>query len=147
MTTTRNPLNHAPMLPTNDMRIEVDVTAASGAPDRLGGVAFRLLPTNEFYDFVVRPTGEFGLGKNKAGKFTAIVDYTMHPAVKKGIGQTNHLRVDAVGDTITAYVNGQQVHQFKDPDFKLGIVALEAGSGKNNAEAVIHFDNLVITRP
>ena len=69
-----------------------------------------------------------------------------HSAVNMGNAQ-NHIRADCIGDTLTLYVNGQQVSTVQDAAFTSGgDVGIFAGT-YDTPGADIHFDNFVVTAP
>jgi hypothetical protein len=70
---------------------------------------------------------------------------TYSPAIVPGI-LPNHLRFDCVGETLTAYVNSQQVAQVQDADHIEGDVGLLAGTFDGPGVEII-FDNFIVTNP
>jgi hypothetical protein len=59
------------------------------------------------------------------------------------LGEINHLKVIAVGDTILIYVNGSLVSQVQDANATSGGIALLTQALE--ADSQIIFDNLKIT--
>ena len=66
-------------------------------------------------------------------------------AINQG-NATNRLRADCIGQTLTLYVNDQQVFQTSDSQFSSGDVGLIAGTF-DVAGTDIHFDNFVVRKP
>ena len=58
----------------------------------------------------------------------------------------NRLRVEALGQTISLYVNDEPLYQFSDTAYSSGTIALDAGTFVQ-PKAQVAFDNLVVRRP
>jgi hypothetical protein len=69
------------------------------------------------------------------GTEEVLVDWT--PAAGLLPSQANRIMLDARGDLLTAYINGEQVAQVRDSDIAGGGYALLAGPG-----VAVRFDNL-----
>jgi len=96
----------------NDVRIEVDATKSAG-PDNNGfGVICRYTDKDNFYKFVVTNDGYAGISQVSNGNVTVISSpdgkiQTVNN-INKGAA-SNHIRADCIGNTLTLYVNGNQV--------------------------------------
>jgi hypothetical protein len=66
-------------------------------------------------------------------------------SIKQG-SETNLIRFDCKGDTLTLYVNGIQLDSRQDVDFTQGDVGLLAGSNKNPGVQIV-FDNFKVYQP
>jgi hypothetical protein len=60
--------------------------------------------------------------------------------------QGNHLRLDCVGNTLTFYINGNQVAQAQDGAYASGRIGFFGVSG-NTGGLDAHFRNLVVYKP
>jgi len=112
------------------------------------GVLFRMQDTTRFYRFEITGDGMFMVERRDGESgWTRFVDrWTEAPAINQGLNSTNRLKVEALGQTITLYVNDIQVHQFTDSAYSSGTIALDAGTFVQPL-AQVAFDNLVIRRP
>jgi hypothetical protein len=96
----------------NDVRIEVDATKSAG-PDTNGfGIICRYSDTDNFYKFIITSDGYAGISKISNGDVTVISSpdgkiQTVNN-INKGAA-SNHIRADCIGNTLTLYVNGNQV--------------------------------------
>ena len=66
-------------------------------------------------------------------------------AVNMGDAQ-NHIRADCIGNTLTLFVNSQQVSTAQDSSFTGGDVGLFAGT-YDTPGTDIYFDNFMVTAP
>src|SRR5207248_1152452 len=111
------------------------------------GIVFRDRDKLGYYDTVVGTDGTYAIGKQHTGQdLVPLIDYTDHAAIKRGLNQTNHLRVDCIGDKITLTVNGQKLTELTDADFKTGYLDIEVGS-PNAGPAEFSLDNFTVKRP
>ncbi|MGE5465259.1 MAG: hypothetical protein ACM3PS_17985, partial [Syntrophothermus sp.] len=58
----------------------------------------------------------------------------------------NHLRADCTGDTLTFYINYNQVASVKDADFANGDVGLVAGAF-TEPDVDVLFDHFLVMQP
>ncbi len=130
-----------------DVRLEVDAGPLSGPMENRFGLICRYRDDRDFYFFVISADGYYGLGRVSNGMVTLLGQDMMiaHAAIRHGFA-SNHLRLDCVGDTLTAYVNGQPLAQGHDPDLTRGKVGLLAGTF-HVAGADIVFDNFQVIQP
>jgi hypothetical protein len=59
---------------------------------------------------------------------------------------TNRIRFDCIGDTLTLWVNGEKLAEVQDSDFQGGDIGLIAGSIEEDGGGGM-FDNLVVKNP
>lgn len=128
--------------------LEVDAQLLQGDLGSSYGVLFRMQDTTRFYRFEITGDGLFMVERRDGESgWTRFVDrWTESPAIKQGPGSVNRLRVEAVGQSISLYVNDQLVHQFTDTAYSSGTIALDAGTFVQ-PQAQVAFDNLVVERP
>jgi hypothetical protein len=94
--------------------------------------------------------GYYGIGVFLNGSASLIEASEMQfsPAIHTGVN-INHLRGDCVGNTLTLYVNGQQIQQVaarQDGSLAQGDVGLLAGAfGQPGVD--MFFDNFVVIQP
>ena len=132
----------------SDVRVEVDATKVAGSDDNDFGILCRYQDNNNLYQFLISSDGYVGILKVVDGAMQSIAAETLieHSAVNMGNAQ-NHIRADCIGDTLTLYVNGQQVSSAQDTAFigggKVGVFA-----GTYDIPGTdIHFDNFIVTLP
>ncbi len=129
-----------------NVRLEVDEGKLGGADDNRAGLICRY-SANSYYFFMITHDGFYGVGIFKDGQSTLLGQNEMQSsaAIHTGVN-INHLRADCVGDTLTFYVNGQQIAQVRDATLTQGDVGLIAGTF-SHPDADFIFDNFVAIQP
>ncbi len=132
----------------DDFILEVDARLLEGDLGSSYGVLFRMQDTTRFYRFEITGDGLYMVERRDGDAgWTRFVDrWTESPAIKQGLGSVNRLRVEAVGQTISLYVNDSPIYQFNDTAYSSGTIALDAGTFVQ-PKAQVAFDNLVVRRP
>ena len=133
-----------------NVRVEADAIKVSGDNDNNFGLICRYSGVSDapnFYVFNISSDGFAVIGKVTKGKTEYISSESMEPsdAVKQG-NESNHLRADCIGDTLTLYINNQKVATATDASFTSGDIGLMAGTF-DIPSAEIHFDNFVVSKP
>lgn len=131
-----------------DVRVEVDTSKVAGPDENDFGVLCRRQDKDNFYQFMITSDGYVGIIKRVDGAQQSIANEKLiqHPAINTGDAK-NHIQVDCIGDTLTLFVNGQQVATVQDTTFmEGGGVGLFAGT-YDIPGTDIHFDNLIVTKP
>jgi hypothetical protein len=134
--------------PQKDVRIEVDAIKVGGSDDNDFGILCRYQDNNNYYQFLISSDGYVGILKVVDGSLQNIASENLveNPAVNTGNAQ-NHIRADCIGETLTLYVNGQQVATAQDIAFTgSGKVGVFAGT-YDIPGTDIRFDNFVVTAP
>ena len=128
--------------------LEVDARLLEGDLGSSYGVLFRMQDTTRFYRFEITGDGLYMVERRDGEQgWTRFVDrWTESTAIKQGLGSVNRLRVEALGQTISLYVNDEPLDQFTDTAYSSGTIALDAGTFVQPA-AQVAFDNLVVRRP
>jgi len=120
-----------------DLELSVKFKAVSGDIDRAGGLVFRLKDANNYY--VVRANAledNFNLYHVVKGTRRQIKG----SRVKVSSGEWHELRVEAVGDKLTCYFDGDQKIEAADGTFKdAGKIGLWT-----KADSVSYFDDLKV---
>jgi hypothetical protein len=132
----------------SDFILEVDATQVGGPDNNIYGVLFRYgLDNNEFYVFAISGDGyyAFAVDGSERSEPEFIVPWAQTPAINLGM-QTNHLKVVAVGSSISYYVNDQLLGEIQDSRLSKGVVGFFAGS-LDVGDVKIAYDNLRITQP
>jgi hypothetical protein len=128
-----------------DVRIEADVFRLSGPGENRTGLVCRY-QNGDYYFFLISNDGYYAVGKFIGGQTLLLGQTAMQPSefIKKEA--VNHLRADCVGDTLTFYINFNQVASVKDTDFANGDVGLLAGAFSEPGVDVL-FDHFVVLQP
>lgn len=131
-----------------DVRVEVDATKIGGPDDNDFGVICRSSNNDQdFYAFQISSDGYYAIVKFYEGGFDTLGSDGMLQSDAINLGSaTNHIRADCVGDTLTLYVNGTQVHSVTDSEYGHGDVGLLAGTFEE-AGTDIAFDDFVVREP
>ena len=127
----------------SDFALEVEMALVSGSSASCQIVICRYSQTGSYYLFYIDGNGEYSIQKYIEGVWTTLKAATPSSYIKTGLGVTNEVRVDCVGDSLTLYVNGVSVAQASDGELAIGKVFLAVQSiGDEYTEAA--FDNVVI---
>ncbi|MGN6810375.1 MAG: hypothetical protein ACTHMP_05840 [Thermomicrobiales bacterium] len=130
-----------------DSQVEVDVKKLGG-PDDSGdfGVICRAQGfTGFFYYASITSDGMAGIFKVKAGHFEVLAVRDARALIHQG-NDTNHLRVDCVGKSLTMYINGQKALMTEDGDFAKGDIMLAVGADAKPGIDIL-FDNFLAQQP
>lgn len=133
-----------------DTITEVDATKVSGEDDNRYGLICRYSGTPEmpnYYFFLISSDGYAVIGKTVEGDSEFISSEEMQPveAIYQG-ATTNHVRADCIGNSLSFYVNGQQVAVATDSAYTGGDTGLITGTFEIESTEIT-FDNLVVKRP
>ncbi len=136
-------------LPTNyvfppDVEIQVDAHSLTGPQDNRFGIICRYQDPFNYYWFVISSDGYYGIGKMKAGQAELINAPQMPPSeiIQQGL-DSNHLRVECVGEALRLYVNNSLLAEQSDREFKQGGVGLLVGAGSQPG-VQIAFEHLTV---
>jgi hypothetical protein len=92
------------------------VTVATPATDKSekqdAGIVFWADGFGSYYTFEITPGGMFSVAQLSSGKWIYPVHMTASPAIVQGTGKSNTVRVLTKGNTVTLFVNDQQVGTF-----------------------------------
>lgn len=128
--------------------LEVEARLLQGDLGSSYGLLFRMQDTTRFYRFEITGDGLFMVERRdgEAGWTRFVDSWTASPAINQGYNSPNQLRVEALGQSISLYVNGILVHQFTDTAYNSGTIALDAGTF-TQPQVQVAFDNVVVQRP
>ena len=130
----------------SDFALEVEMELVSGSSDSHQSVICRYNETGDDYMFCIRANGKYSIQKFIKGVSTTLQTATPSSYIKTGLGVTNKVRVECIGDSLTLYVNGFRVAQVLDSELATGQVALAVES-KSGEYTEVAFDNVVIWTP
>jgi len=128
-----------------DVRVETDVTRLNGPDENRAGLMCRYQNGN-YYFFIISNDGFYAIGKFTNGQAILIGQESMVPSEFVQADEVNHLRADCIGNTLTFYVNFNQVASTLDADFSTGGVGVLAGSFNEPGVDVL-FQNFVVFQP
>jgi hypothetical protein len=128
-----------------DVRIEADVFRLNGPDENRQGLLCRY-QNGDYYFFVISNDGYYGIGKFIGGQTLLLGQTAMQPSEFIQTNAVNHVRADCIGDTLTFYINYNQVATTKDSDFKNGDVGLLAGAFTQPGVDVL-FDHFIVLQP
>src|ERR1700722_10247883 len=129
LNTTQSVLNQSNVF--DDADIEVEVTLSSGDSIVAGGLIFWAKDYSNFYCLCIDAQGSFKISHFVTDRWLTPVGWTESPAVKKGVGQANKLRVVTKGRQATAFINDQQVLTINgQPPQGGGCVGVSGGSAQ-----------------
>ena len=93
----------------------------------IGGITFRGDGDNfRYYTFVFSPDSSYALWAYSQPSHPKTLQEGSASSFKTGLGQTNVIGVVARGNTITLYVNGQQIMTTKDTIYSSGQIGMTA---------------------
>ena len=128
-----------------DVRVEADVFRLNGADENRTGLMCRY-QNGDYYFFIISNDGYYGVGKYIGGQILLLGQTSMQASEFIEKEAVNHLRADCIGDTLTFYVNFNQVAAVKDADFPNGDVGMLAGAFAQPGVDVL-FDHFVVIQP
>ena len=107
------------------------------------GIIFRRPSKGNYYAFFIDSNGKWTFAKTVDGVLATLIDFKADPAIKSGLNATNTLKVQAVGQNYTFFVNDTQVGQSTDATFtSKGLWGL---SGQDGLEVV--YTDFSLTKP
>ena len=123
-----------------DFVLEVETTQLDGPDSNDYGVILRYQDDANFYSFEISGDGYYTFSKLVDDELFDIIPWQESNTIKQG-NSHNTLRLEAVGDNFTFYINNELVDGAIDSDFGQGDVGLLAGTYQ---EPGVHiaFDNL-----
>jgi len=128
----------------DDVEIQVNARLLAGPQDNRFGVICRYQDPLNYYWFVISSDGYYGIGKTKAGETHLIQDAQMPPSEKISRGdQTNHFRVECVGDRLTLYINENLLGEQHDSDFSTGGIGFLVGAS-SQPDVQVAFEQLLV---
>ncbi len=130
-----------------DVRMEVDAYKVGGDRDNRFGLICRAVDVNHFYTFIISSDGYYGIGIISGDEYRLLGAQALQPtdAIRKG-SALNRIRADCVGDTLTMYVNEQELASVQDYTLTSGDVGLIAGTYDKPGTDIL-FDNFIVYQP
>ena len=132
-----------------DVRVEVDLTQTAGTYNTAMGIVCRLTYTSEgnsMYFLYITKDGTAMITKYVYDQKTLLAGSDEILSAVHAGNVTNHLRADCSGNSISLYVNGTRVLSVTDESLVSGAAGVMIGTA-DIEDAVVLFDNFVVTRP
>lgn len=130
--------------------IHMEVTANNSSSDETGafGIICNLQLTNTSYYFAVTGAGEYAIGKYTLAGDTLLTNGGQWSESDKITPNAGSYRIgaDCGNNTLTLYVDGQQVDSVSDTTYTSGNVGLFAWSGEQLNGTDVTFDDFVLTK-
>jgi hypothetical protein len=128
-----------------DVRVEADVIRLNGPSENRVGLICRY-QAGDYYFFIISNDGFYAIGKFIGGNTILLGQAEMQSSEFILTNSINHLRADCIGNTLTFFVNFNQIASAQDADFPSGDVGLLAGSFSETGVDV-SFDHFVVMQP
>ena len=130
----------------SDFHLTVEATQVAGPDDNEYGVLARMQDAKHFYRFSISGDGYYQVSKYDGEAWEPLNgDWASSEAIQQGAA-TNRLEVVCRGAALTFLVNGVELIQVEDADYRQGDVGLYAGSFFETGVEV-HFDDLRVEKP
>ncbi len=128
-----------------DMRVEADVTKLNGPDENRAGLMCRYR-NGDYYFFIISNDGFYAIGKFIGAQTLLLGQEQMQASDLILPSSMNHLRADCIGNTLTFYINFNQVASVQDSDFSTGDAGVLAGAFTQPGVDVL-FQNFVVIQP
>lgn len=127
--------------------LDVDTKLVAGAVNNWQGVQIRGGGEDDYYDLSISADGYYNvlrfLGGDRASLIGSSGAYSEY--INKGVGATNHIRIEANDNRLSLSVNGHKLTTVTDNALQKGTISLSASCGESNLFSEVVFNNLVIT--
>ena len=128
-----------------DVRIEADILKLAGPDENRMGLMCRY-QAGDYYFFIISNDGYYAIGKFIGGQTTLLGQSEMQPSALIEPNMINHLRADCIGNTLTFFVNFNEVASVEDSALASGDIGVLAGSFTQPGVDV-SFDHVVVMQP
>lgn len=131
-----------------DISTEVDAVMLAGPQENEFGLLCRFVDNDNFYIATIASDGYYFIWRRLNGgdwELVGMESGEFSEAIRTG-NQSNRIRLDCVGSSITLYANGVELIQVFDSSLPSGDVGLYARSFEQGGVDVL-FDNFVVIQP
>lgn len=125
----------------DDVAFSIDATI-EGPSETAATLLFRYQDQNNFYSYSVNGNGEYRVLYYENDEPTILVDWTSSSAINN-LGQSNNLRIEMNGDTLTFFCNDQELTTLSDSTFSSGELGF-ATETFAEGNGTVAFDNLLV---
>jgi LysM repeat protein len=128
-----------------DIYLETSAARVGGPQTGFYGVVCRWQDTQNFYAMVIGSDGFYSIARVLNGQLTHLVEgRTTNGPILLGSAR-NRIGGSCTGNTLSLFVNGEQLLQAQDNTFTSGSVGLMVGT-RAAAGTHVHFDNFILRR-
>ncbi len=131
-----------------DISVEVDAVMIGGPEENEFGLLCRFVDNNNFYAATIASDGYYFIWRRLNGgdwELVGMESGQTSTAIYTG-AQSNRIRLDCIGSSLTLYANGTQLIQVQDGSLTSGDVGVYAGSFDVGGVDVV-FDNFLVLQP
>jgi hypothetical protein len=131
-----------------DVIVEADGVKLGGPDENEFGLLCRFVDNGNFYAATIASDGYYFIWRrinNGDWEMVGMETGEFSEAIHTGT-QSNRIRLECVGSSLTLYANGTLLRQVQDSSLTSGDVGLYAGTFEEAGTDVL-FDNFVITQP
>lgn len=125
----------------DDFILEMDVEYIEANDEFLYGVSFRSDFEDNYYLFEVDSDG-FVVTLSTEDDWKQLVEYAESPAINRD--GPNHIVVEAIGPSLTFFINDEEVASIEDDSLEHGAIGLTLDLFDKDSEVYIEFDNLIV---
>ena len=129
-----------------DVSLEVDASQTAGPQDGYYGLVCRHQDEDNYYSLAISSNGTFGIAKMENGEFEFLQEGTAQAGMINTGRETNRVRADCIGDSLSLYANGNKLLEVQDDDFNSGAIGLVAGT-RLTPGVDVRYDNFAVSRP
>lgn len=138
-------LNQANVFEEIDATILLTIVKVDPPEYGAAGLVFWAKDYSDYYKFMIDAAGEYHVTRLVGNRWASIIDWKPNDAIKKGLGQTNELRVVTEEHTATLYVNGVQLIHFKGQHPEGGqLIGFNADSSESKDASRYEFAELKV---
>ena len=129
-----------------DFVLEAETWLAGGTDDNWYGVMCRYMNSDNFYAFLIRSDGRYGIEKAVDGNRATLIEPTYSSYINQGMDAVNLIHIACIGSSLSLSVNGHLLATVTDDSFTDGDIALVADAVGGTFTEVA-FDNIIVTEP
>ena len=138
-------INQGSIFEDMDFCVKITLAKTEDLSGTSQGFLFWAKSYDEFYYLYVID-GKFSVARWVGGRWLYPVPSRENAAIKKGIAESNQLRVVTKGNQATVYINDTEVVTFKGQPPQGGSFIGMRGESPSNSQAVWEFSDLKVTK-
>jgi len=130
----------------DDIDLRVQVRQSRGGDDQVAGAMFWAQDFRNYHAALLTSNGQLLVGRNIGGEFVHPAPARMCEQLRRGVGESNTLRIVTQGQRATIYVNDEQVATFRGfPPSNGSLIGMHCEAG--DVPAAWHFADLSVRQP
>lgn len=130
-----------------DICVDATIAEAADLTNTAAWVIFWWQDWDNYYSVGYWGDGSLQIDRKVKGKWLSVAYVKSLPAIKPGVGQTNHIELNLTSKDVTVSINGTQVNRFKGKPPKGGGPVGLMSTEPEGKPTKITFDNLVVSEP